>query len=348
MTEFPDIVLKYKDITNSAESVKASKFQDGAILRYPLNNQDDYGGTITFRARKLETADLIAQAKTILSDFTYEPAEEDAIAAALNEPKRLQRKEEFTKSNVDTKTYSETERPDIGEGRKCTMYLPASVQVQDRVTYSNTDLGLLGAGVRAGVMSGQTGGEILGAAFDQIKQTGGDMFDLLFGGTAVSGQETAQIAAMRMLPGTASGAISSATGITLNPNKRALLQGPEIRAFTFTFRMIPTSQSEAESIEKIIQFFREEMYPDKIEQFGISAAYRYPSVFDIIMRYKTANGKYKKVATGILPCFLQSVDVNYNQSGMSFHRDGRPQEANLTLVFTEERALNREDIIKGY
>ena len=50
MTEFPDIVQKYKDITNSAESVKASKFQDGAILRYPLNNQDDYGGTITFRA----------------------------------------------------------------------------------------------------------------------------------------------------------------------------------------------------------------------------------------------------------------------------------------------------------
>lgn len=346
MAEFPELVQKYRDISNSVESVTASRFQKGSILRYPLNNQEDYGGTITFMARKLETTDLITRAKKLLSSLTEGPQENaDAIQALANE-KRL---EEFAQSNVDaTPSRSQQQRPDISTGRKCTMYLPASVQVQDRVTYSNTDLGLLGAGVRAGVMSGQSGGEILGGAFNQLKETGGSIIDLLFGGTSVSGQETAQIAAMRLLPGTASGAISSATGIALNPNKRALLSGPEIRAFTYTFKMIPTSQAEAESIEKIIQFFREEMYPDKIEQFGISAAYRYPSIFDIIMRYRTSAGKYKKVATGILPCFLQSVDVNYNQSGMSFHRDGRPQEANLTLVFTEERALNREDVIKGF
>lgn len=346
MAEFPELVQKYRDISNSVESVTASRFQKGSILRYPLNNQEDYGGTITFMARKLETTDLITRAKKLLSSLTEGPQENaDAIQALANE-KRL---EEFAQSNVDaTPSRSQQQRPDISTGRKCTMYLPASVQVQDRVTYSNTDLGLLGAGVRAGVMSGQSGGEILGGAFNQLKETGGSIIDLLFGGTSVSGQETAQIAAMRLLPGTASGAISSATGIALNPNKRALLSGPEIRAFTYTFKMIPTSQAEAESIEKIIQFFREEMYPDKIEQFGISAAYRYPSIFDIVMRYRTSAGKYKKVATGILPCFLQSVDVNYNQSGMSFHRDGRPQEANLTLVFTEERALNREDVIKGF
>lgn len=346
MAEFPELVQKYRDITNSVESVTASRFKKGSILRYPLNNQDDYGGTITFMARKLETTDLITRAKKLLSSLTEGPQENtDAIQALANE-KRL---EEFAQSNVDaTPSRAQQQRPDISTGRKCTMYLPASVQVQDRVTYSNTDLGLLGAGVRAGVMSGQSGGEILGGAFNQLKETGGSIIDLLFGGTSVSGQETAQIAAMRLLPGTASGAISSATGIALNPNKRALLSGPEIRAFTYTFKMIPTSQAEAESIEKIIQFFREEMYPDKIEQFGISAAYRYPSIFDIVMRYRTSAGKYKKVATGILPCFLQSVDVNYNQSGMSFHRDGRPQEANLTLVFTEERALNREDVIKGF
>jgi hypothetical protein len=344
MAEFPELVQKYRDITNSVESVTASRFKKGSILRYPLNNQDDYGGTITFRARKLETADLITRAKKLLSSLTEGPQQEntDAIQALSNE-KRL---EEFAQSNVDAAV--KPEMKDIGTGRKCTMYLPASIQVQDRVTYSNTDLGLLGAGVRAGVMSGQSGGELIGGAFNQIKETGGSIVDLMFGGTSVSGQETAQIAAMRLLPGTASGAISSATGVALNPNKRALLSGPEIRAFTYTFKMIPTSQAEAEAIEKIIQFFREEMYPDKIEQFGISAAYRYPSIFDIIMRYRTSAGKYKKVATGILPCFLQSVDVNYNQSGMSFHRDGRPQEANLTLVFTEERALNREDVIKGF
>ena len=197
-------------------------------------------------------------------------------------------------------------RSDIGgynqEGRKCVMYLPASIQVQDRVTYSNTDLGIVGAGIRTGLLSGQSGSEIVGGAFSNLASTMGDIGSILFGGNnAIQNEEAAQVAALRMTPGVASGAISSATGVAINPNKRALLSGPEIRSFTFAFRLIPTSAAEAESIERIIQFFREEMYPDVVQQFGINAAFRYPSIFDIVLRYKSSDGRYHKVATGILP-----------------------------------------------
>ena len=108
---------------------------------------------------------------------------------------------------------------------------------------------------------------------------------------------------------------------------------------------------EAEEITKIIKFFREEMYPAAMiaGNTGISAAFRYPSVFDIKMKYKTSDGIYKDVATKLLPCFLQAVDVNYNQTGMSFHSDGKPQQATLTLSFTEQRALTEYDVaIGGY
>ena len=124
---------------------------------------------------------------------------------------------------------------------------------------------------------------------------------------AGAGTEEAQIAAQRVFGSTSAvgGAISSATGVSLNPNRRAVLSGPEIRNFAFTFRLIPTSPAEGNAVEKIIQFFREEMYPEAVETAGVSAAFRYPSIFDITMRYRTATGQYRKVATQLLPSFLQ-------------------------------------------
>jgi hypothetical protein len=76
---------------------------------------------------------------------------------------------------------------------------------------------------------------------------------------------------------------------------------------------------------------------------NLSAAYEFPSKFDIRMSY---NGK--KVATGLLPCFLENVNVVYNQQAMSFHKDGEPQSTDITLSFMEERTLSQKDIVGGY
>ncbi len=40
-------------------------------------------------------------------------------------------------------------------------------------------------------------------------------------------------------------------------------------------------------------------------------------------------------------------DTNYNPNSMSFHTDGEFQETDLSLSFVEERALRRQDIVKG-
>ena len=138
-------------------------------------------------------------------------------------------------------------------------------------------------------------------------------------------------------------AISSTTGIALNPNKRSILAGPEIRTFRFTFKMIPDSHEEAEEVKKIVRFFREEMYPESQREAGINAAFRYPSIFDIQMKYKG-----KDVATYIKPSYLTDVAVVYNQSSMAFHADGNFQETDITLTFTETVALTAQDIVDGY
>lgn len=346
MPNYDDIVQLYQQDTSST-AVSASRFsnRNPAVLKYPLNNQDDYGGTITFRARTPEYNTLGSKAIDFLAP-EYAPV----LGGRGNvNPEFVKSVENAKKPSVERRTTkTETLRPLIGDGRKCTLYLPGAIQIQDRVTYSNVDLGVLGAGIRQGILSDKSAGEIIADVGAGIRDTFGSLISSLSSGVAT---EEAQVAALRVFGASSkvSGAISSATGVALNPNRRAVLSGPELRSFSFSFRLVPTSQAEAESIEKIIQFFREEMYPDAVEAAGISASFRYPSVFDIIMRYRTADGRYKKVATQLLPAFLQSVDVNYNQSGMSFHRDGRPQEATLTLNFTEERTLNKYDVaVLGY
>lgn len=322
-------------------------------LKYPLNNQQDYGGTITFKAYTPEYETLGAKAIDFLApeydqSFNNTPIQGGRGRVVETLTERANSIQAAKKSSVDTRTKTEKARPDIGSGRRCTLYLPGAIQVRDTVAYSNLDLGVIGATVRAGITSDKSAGEILADVGTGIKDTFGSLITSLRTG---AGSEEAQIAAQRVF-GTSSavsGAISSATGVAVNPNRRAVLSGPELRTFTFTFRLVPTSPAEGQAVEDIIKFFREEMYPDAVERGGISAAFRYPSLFEIKMKYRTADGRYKNVATQLLPSFLNSVDVNYNQSGMSFHRDGRPQEATLTLNFTEERTLNKYDVaVKGY
>ena len=353
MANYDEIIKNIQDDRTSAAAA-SSRFSERnpVLLRYPLNNQQDYGGTITFKARKPQFDTLGSKAIEFLApDFgglppsgsTNQEQADDAMGT------RGGFSDNLYKSKVDRKvTRTERLRPEIGTNRKCTLYLPGAIQIADKVSYSNVDLGILGAGIRQGILDQRSAGEIISDVAGGIKDTFGSLINSLRTGV---GSEEAQIAAQRVFgaSSTISGAISSATGVAVNPNRRAVLSGPELRNFAFTFRLVPTSPAEAESIEKIIQFFREEMYPDAVETAGVSAAFRYPSIFDIVMRYRTARGQYKKVATQLLPSFLQAVDVNYNQSGMSFHRDGKPQEATLTLNFTEERTLNRYDVaVRGY
>jgi hypothetical protein len=56
----------------------------------------------------------------------------------------------------------------------------------------------------------------------------------------------------------------------------------------------------------------------------------------------------KQVGTRILNSVLRSVAVLVNPQSMSWHKDGKPSEIDLTLSFGEERTLNRNDILQGY
>ena len=228
------------------------------------------------------------------------------------------------------------------ESQTVTLYLPPGLVFSDGVTYDNFDLGQIGQIGLNAVRQGRslTSGLISGG-LDALNSFG----DALMGTAGNSevqsliGRTVAARAAKRLGSSTAAGVATTASGVTVNPNKRSIMKGPNIRTFSFTFTLIPSSPSEAAAIKEIVKFFRTELYPEDIVSAGQSLGYKIPRKFDIKIKYDN-----KEIATKILPSFLQSVQTTYNPNSMSFHKGGDFSETSLTLNFVEERALNKLDI----
>ena len=315
-----------------------------ADFRFPLEHDDDlsYKGKIIFTASKYET-------KTLSNIIGFD----DLLKTGPEPGQELNGSSEFAQQEYQKKIREQaakglqkTEQSPlptrIGNKRKCRLYLPSTIQFQDQVSYSNIDLGILGAFAARALGSGNNAAQLARAVGGEIVSS---FTDLQYAFSSLT-SEAAQVAALRVsrrLNTEVTGAIETETGLAINPNKRASLRGPEIRTFRFTFKLIPNSVEEANEVKRIIQFFREEMYPDNNDDFGVSTALRFPSTFNIDMFYDD-----KRVATKILPSFLTGVDIVHNASGMSFHTDGSPQETDISLQFTEQRALTKRDIIPEF
>lgn len=314
-------------------------------FRFPLEHDEDlsYKGKIIFTASKYETKTLsnIIGFDDLLKTAVAPGQERSTLDELADDAEKLKNERELAAKGLQ-KTEQSPLPTRIGNKRKCRLYLPSTIQFQDQVSYSNIDLGILGASAATALGSGANAAQLARAVGGEIVSS---FTDLQYAFSSLT-TEAAQVAALRVarrLNTEVTGAIETETGIAINPNKRASLRGPEIRTFRFTFKLIPNSAEEAREVKRIIQFFREEMYPDNNDDYGVSTALRFPSTFNIDMYYDD-----KRVATKILPSFLTGVDVVHNASGMSFHSDGSPQETDISLQFTEQRALTKRDIIPEF
>lgn len=317
----------------SPNSAYSPRVNPNGPFKFPLEDDGDYKGRITFKAYKTESNTL---GELFQGFVTGAPASTDGL-----NPQQARNQAEAGPGLSTTKRQIPQR---VGSGRSCSLYLPQSIQFADRIEYTNIDLGYVGASAAQALASGVSADEVIKAALGATLPDLETLQDAFTAGLRSEAAQVAGIRGSRKISGAVAGAIETTTGVTLNPNRRSTLRGVGLRQFRFAFKMIPTSQDEAEMIKGIVQFFREEMYPEARFISNVSAAYRFPSKFDIRLSYDG-----KKVATGILPCFLESVDVVYNPNAMAFHTDGNPQETDISLNFVEERTLSKYDITnEGY
>ena len=130
--------------------------------------------------------------------------------------------------------------------------------------------------------------------------------------------------------------LSRTTGAILNPNLEMLFNAPQLRAFTFTFKLSPRDASEANQVKKIIRFFKQGM---SVKTSDSNVFLKAPNVFDI--NYQTFNGSTEishPSINKIKTCALLSCDVQYTPDGtyMTYDDPSRTMTAyQLNLQFNE-------------
>ena len=235
------------------------------------------------------------------------------------------------------------------------MYFPISQTFVDTIGYTGANLSTLGAGVEAGSNLGTDG--IKSGLSTLIGQFGQNLISILSDPaaalTGAAKTDAARVGASRIMGKAPFGVGTAATLLNrmiVNPNVRTLFTGVNVREFAFQFKLIATSPEEGEVIQKIIKIFRKEAYPEAFQvplggETNVSLGYNFPNAFKITFNFK---GAQNKNIPKILPCYLRNVSHTINPTGGSFRNDGKANEIDLTLAFTEFRALQSQDIEDGF
>ena len=149
-------------------------------------------------------------------------------------------------------------------------------------------------------------------------------------------------AALSSAPG--KDAISTITGLAVNPKKEQIFRGVDFRTFTFDYQFFPRRKEELQNVQNIIYMFKLHMHPEFKDKDNF--LYLYPSEFDIV--------HYNGVDENLnLPrhtsCVLTEMVVNYAPQGQfTSFEEGAPTQINMTLTFKELSQLTKERIQEGY
>ena len=129
-------------------------------------------------------------------------------------------------------------------------------------------------------------------------------------------------------------AATSNQRVLANPGFFQNYTGSDPRSFSFSFKMIPNSREEADTIINIINTLKKASSPTITLQAFLTA----PRFF----WFWFSNETLMKL-TNIQPAIIKSVAVDYGAGGqVDVTMDGMPKFINLTLEITELRAITAE------
>ena len=232
--------------------------------------------------------------------------------------------------------------------------IPQSLSFEDSAQYDNTELGYIGASLAQATNAGSTassfddfankissiGSGKWGSLADEMKSMSNIIAGIAGGAGAVLsskfGSGDAKLAS----------AVGIGTGTTSNKNITTEFTNVGTRNFTFAFKMIAETQSEAQVIANIVEAFRVNLYP---EGDTSSLFLKYPPKWKIKFLYGARGGLSELPnLPRIFDCYLTGCNSTYNSSGNLWRSDGSPLETDLTVSFTETRANNRADFKNKY
>lgn len=219
--------------------------------------------------------------------------------------------------------------------REIYLPIPPGLTFSDSMSYSSLDLGILGsirddtlkAMNKAKGISGVIGAGIGGLAGSLVRKA-----------KTLNAAAVASIAARNFRQDGIANTIDFSAKQVVAPNTNTAFQNSGVRSFGFSFKMMPKSQNEAETITAIIKTFRENMYPK-----GTDVMLSYPPIWSI--KFYDGSGRETGKIPKIYQSYLTGMTATYNGSTNMFHTDGSPVETDVAIQFQETKALTLSDIV---
>jgi hypothetical protein len=234
--------------------------------------------------------------------------------------------------------------------------MPQSVSDNNAVSWGRDEMSNMAAAVTANTMTnvasqgataavaGMAGG-ILGMGFKSAAAAAlqtSNLFKLLTDGkispelaSLATSDVTSKMVKMQGYGVESESILARGAGIVPNSNLELLFSGPELRSFSFSYRLSPRSAEEAAMVRRIIRFFKQGMAAKK--QRGKSGQASFflgaPNVFRLEYRNGTkAIDGVNKFKT----CALTSFSCNYTPEGLwAAYDSGQPVSTVFTMAFNE-------------
>ena len=284
----------------------------------------------TRKVKKTEYNDAIGEEYTVEVE---EPvfAKSTNIDAVSTDPRNKQRN--------DGSTVSVKRAPTKRLASSICMYMPATVGVSQTADYSEPDIGGFAkilAGFSGEFMKSGSFSESFGAIKGDLKTSMAEASKTVFDGIAPGAKAIAEIQ----------------SGKVFSNRMEMVFKGVPRRSFSFQFTMMPKSEAEAASVNKICQMFRFYMAPSFEGAVDASRTFIVPATFDI--EYRMFGGKENNYLNKISTSVLTGCEITYGGERTTFfrpHADGNgapPVQTSISLTFKELEIITRERIGAGY
>ena len=223
--------------------------------------------------------------------------------------------------------------------------VPNSVQDGNSVDYGSSKLGSLQATAATGIRNLMDADFTKGAEAygDQVKQSVAKAKNEFVAG--VGGADTAADILKKQLTTQAVGMLGGnitidqlmarENGEIFNPNMELLFNGPTLRNFKFSYKMMPRNEKEAEQVRLIIRSLKSNMAVKTKASSGQGGSFflKTPNVFNL--RYRTGNSDHPFLHR-FKQCFLTDISVNYTgEASHMTYADGTPVSMVMDLTFKE-------------
>ena len=314
--------LNQKRNTPTSKSQRASR---GGVLRYPYQA-------------------LTAHTDYLQIDIVEYKSVKQSSGSLISNPSSGNRRIQGSKVVGSTRPRGLATKALLNTG---TILLPVPNSVQDgnSVDYGSSKLGSLQATAATGIRNLMDADFTKGAEEygKQVKESVAKAKDEFVAGVGGGGKAADILkkqltsTAVGMLGGniTVDQLMARENGEIFNPNMELLFNGPTLRNFKFSYKMMPRSEQEAEQVRLIIRSFKSNMAVKTKASSGQGGSFflKTPNVFNL--RYRTGNQDHPFLHK-FKQCFLTDISVNYTgEASHMTYADGTPVSMVMDLTFKE-------------